>query len=125
MMYIHDIFLIFSFVRASSMHPANSSCKPLTIMELELESNIIGSASKNILKHIRKSRFGNWTTKIDPIQSKLKDKKIRGHGKSCLRAPSINGLYLDVAPAKTGPISEPYSITAYIPLATPQCKLVY
>jgi hypothetical protein len=35
-------------------------------------------------KHSRKSRFEKWTTKIDPIQNKLKDKNYRGYGKSHL-----------------------------------------
>jgi hypothetical protein len=60
----------------------------LTSMELEHESTIIGSVSKIILKIHRNSIFGNWRTKIDPIQSKLKDKNYRGHGKSCLRIES-------------------------------------
>jgi hypothetical protein len=32
-----------------------------------------------------KSKFEYWTTKIDSIENKLKDKNYRGHGNSCLR----------------------------------------
>jgi hypothetical protein len=48
-------------------------------MELELENTIIGSAST------RKSKFEYWTTKIDTMKNKLKDKNYRGHEKLCLR----------------------------------------
>jgi hypothetical protein len=54
-------------------------------MESELENTINGSLSKNALKKHKKSGFGNWTTKIGPIENKLKDKNYRGHGKSCPR----------------------------------------
>jgi hypothetical protein len=41
----------------------------------------------------KKFGFGNWTTKINPIQRKLKDKNYRGHGKSCLRMENhANGM---------------------------------
>jgi hypothetical protein len=36
-------------------------------------------------KYTRKPRFEYWTTEIDPMENKLKDKKYRGHDKSCPR----------------------------------------
>jgi hypothetical protein len=43
--------------------------------------------------YIRKSRFGNWTTKIGPIENKIKEKIYRGHGKSCPRIENhANGM---------------------------------
>jgi hypothetical protein len=41
--------------------------------------------AKTHKKYARKSRFGNWTTKIGPIENKLKDKIYRGQGKACSR----------------------------------------
>jgi hypothetical protein len=44
-------------------------------------------------KNIRKSGFNYWTTKIDSIQNKLKDKNYRGYRKSCLRMENhANGM---------------------------------
>jgi hypothetical protein len=52
-------------------------------MELELE-NII-KYPKIHKKYTRKSGFRNWTTKIGPIEYKLKCKNYRSPDKSCPR----------------------------------------
>ena len=36
-------------------------------------------------KYTNKSGFGNWMTKIGPIENKRKDKNYIGHDKSCPR----------------------------------------
>jgi hypothetical protein len=44
-------------------------------------------------KYTRKSGLGNWTTKIDLVENKLKVKIYRGHGKSCPRMENhANGM---------------------------------
>jgi hypothetical protein len=53
--------------------------------EYELENLSLETYPKMYKKYTRKSTFGNWTTKIGPIENKLKDKNYRCHGKSCPR----------------------------------------
>jgi len=43
-------------------------------MELELVTTIIESALKCTQDNHQKSKYGYWTTYINPIESKLKDK---------------------------------------------------